>query len=472
MALEKYNKKRNFNTTNEPKGVKKATKGHKFVVQYHVATRAHYDFRIEHDGVLLSWAVPKGLSLDPDEKRLAVHVEDHPLDYINFSGTIPKGNYGAGEVEIYDKGTYEPSYDIDYGLKKGHIKFVLHGKKLKGEWSLVRMDEKNWLIIKSDDKMAKEGASDPQKLPFGKLSPMLATLTDHPPKGKDWIFEIKFDGYRMLAYKDDGKITCRSRGDQDYTKKFEEIVLSLEKLPAKSFCLDGEVIAPDNDGKSDFGLLQKRIKEKGESIVYAIFDLLALDGEDLRSLPLVERKDRLKKLLSKCRDNLLYSEGIPEAGDKCFEFAKKNNLEGIMAKKVDSVYEQSRSHSWLKIKCYLRQEFVILGYITSEKNPDLSAILVGYYKGEDLIFAGKVGTGFDDRERKSLKHKLDKIKADKCPAKLPKAVADATFVKPTLVAEIQYAEFTRDHVLRQPSYIGLRDDKNAKNVVLEASYGV
>ncbi len=472
MSLTAYNKKRNFNTTSEPKGVKSTSKAHRFVVQFHVATRAHYDFRLEYNGVLLSWAVPKGLSYDPSEKRLAVHVEDHPLDYINFAGTIPSGNYGAGEVEIFDKGTYTPTFDMDYGLKKGHLKFVLKGKKLKGEWSLIRMDEKNWLIVKSADQTAKEGASEPEKLPIKNISPMLATLSESIPSGKNWLFEIKFDGYRMLAYKEQGKISCYSRSGQDYTKKFADIVNSIEKLSAKSFCLDGEVIAVDETGKSDFSLLQKRIKEGGGPIVFAVFDLLALDGENLMDRPLIERKEKLKKLLAKCDDNLLFSEGIWGNGKRCFEFAKEHNLEGIMAKKVDSTYEQRRSLSWLKIKCYRRQEFVVLGYQVTDKNPELSALLVGYYEGDELIFAGKVGTGFDQSLRKSLKNKLDKLKQNSSPANFAKSVKEkAILVKPSLVAEIQFAEFTPDGLLRQPSFISLREDKDPKAVVREGEYG-
>ncbi len=457
-----YHEKRDFTKTSEPVGkVQKSGKKLRFCIQFHVARRAHYDFRLEHKGVLLSFAIPKGFSFDPKVKRLAVHVEDHPLDYIDFEGEIAKGNYGAGSVEIFDKGFYVPSFDMAYGLEKGHLKFTLFGEKIRGEFSLVRIDEKNWLLIKSADEESL--VKDSSVLPFQKFSPMLATLSLAPPKGKDWLFEIKFDGYRMMAKKEKGEAKCYSRSGIDYTEKFKPISLAIDKLDAESFILDGEVVAFQN-GKSDFALLQERLKTQNDDICYVIFDILALNGEDLRENTLEERKNILKRLLAKCDKKLMFSAHVEGEGEKCFEFAKENGLEGIVAKKKNSTYEFSRSESWLKIKCYKRQEFVVCGY--EAKKTELGALLLGVFENGKLVFAGKVGTGFSDEVRHELKTKLDKIKA-KCPFENFKEGKGVNFVLPKLVAEIQFAERTKSGVLRQASFVGLRSDKKPKDVVWE-----
>lgn len=474
MKLEEYNKKRDFLATNEPKGkISGKNEKLKFVIQYHKARAKHYDFRLEWKGVLMSWAVPKGLSLDPTQKRLAVHVEDHPLDYASFEGIIPKGNYGAGSVDIFDEGYYEPSFDIDYGLKKGHLKFSLFGKVYRGEWSLVKIDEKNWLLIKSQDKYAKKEAENSKKSTKCALKPestdvMLAKLADKIPTDKDWLFEIKYDGYRLLSFVQNGKAICLTRGKQDYTSKFSNIAKSLQQIDEQTFVVDGEVVAFDEKGRSDFGLLQKRIKEGGDK-TYVIFDLLELNGKDLRGEPLIERKKLLKRLFSKERPHLCFGEHIVGNGEKVFEFARKNGLEGIVAKNAESAYSGSRNGDWLKIKCYARQEFVICGYCQTDKNLILSALVLGYYKDGKLIFAGKVGTGFDEKGRQTLAQKLAKIQLKTCPIDVfpPKSKIEAVWTKPKLVAEIQFAEFTKDGVLRQPSYVGLRQDKDAKDVKLE-----
>ena len=468
--LEKYNKKRDFSKTNEPKGeiISSKAKNLRFVIQHHKASKDHYDFRLEHDGVLLSWAVPKGLSKNPKDKRLAVMVEDHPLDYIDFEGVIPKGNYGAGSVEIYDKGKYIPKYDIDYGLQKGHLQFELKGKKFKGEFSLVRMDRKNWLIIKSDDEFASEKVEqEDTSLPFKTCDVMLATLSNKLPTGRDWAYEIKYDGYRIVSFCEEGKIECKTRNGNDYTEKLKDIAKSLKQINEKSFVLDGEVVSFDEKGRSDFGLLQRSLKEKGE-IYYVVFDILALNGKDLRKEKFLQRKQILERVLAKAPQNIIYSQHIIGKGKQCFAFAKKEKLEGVIAKKTDSVYLGNRSEDWLKIKCYKRQEFVIGGFETSEKNALLSAIYVGYYKDNKLIFAGKVGTGFDEEEKLILNKKFSKIAVKKCPFdKNFKKSEQITWLSPKLIAEIQYAELTKDGVLRQPSFIGLRDDKDAKKVFLE-----
>lgn len=467
MSLAQYNKKRDFEKTSEPKGKPKNSKQKKFVVQYHEARAKHYDFRLQHKGELLSWAVPKGLSTNPTQKRLAVMVENHPLDYASFEGIIPKGNYGAGTVEIFDEGTYS-SNDIEAGLKKGHIKFTLNGKKLVGEWSLVKIDEKNWLIIKSDDKFANANVSTlakKQTNPFKSCSCQLAVLTDKIPTGKNWIFEIKYDGYRILSFVEKGKAKLFSRNGNDYTQKFEQIAKSLSLLSKKPMVLDGEVVCFDDNGKSDFSLLQNNIKKGLGGFVYVVFDILAFDGEDLRTKPLKHRKQVLEKVVTN-QKNIIVSSYVVGKGKQCFNLAKKLNLEGIVAKKLDSEYLGKRDESWLKIKCYKRQEFVIGGFTTTDKNKQLSAILVGYYNKNKLIFVGKVGTGFSQEQRELLSKQFKKIKTDKCYFEnCP--IKNVIWIEPKLVAEVQYAELTNENLLRQPSFVGLRDDKNPKQVKLE-----
>lgn len=470
MSLKEYHNKRNFNSTNEPKGKVKKDEEHKFVIQYHEARAKHYDFRLEHNGVLISWAVPKGLSINPKDKRLAVHVEDHPLDYINFEGIIPKGNYGAGTVEIFDNGTYVPLDDFEKGLKKGHIKFFLNGTKLKGGYSLIKFKDNNWFIIKANDEFAGVNKKKSKKIPFEKASVQLATLTDEVPTGKDWIFEIKYDGYRIVSFVENGKVKMLSRNNIDYTKKFNLIAQNLKKIDQHSFVFDGEVVAFDKNGKSDFGLLQESIKKGNSSLYYCIFDLLSINGEDLRNLPLIERKAKLERLLFKSENNLIYSSHV-ENGKETFDFAKKNNLEGVIAKKKNSVYVGKRTDEWLKIKCYARQEFVIAGYTTSDKNTVLSALLLGYYKNKKLVYVGKVGTGFNEKDRIGLVDAFQSVIIKDCPFSDKIKVNNSVWIKPKFVAEIQFAEFTKDNLLRQPSFVGLRPDKKAKDVVLEVKNG-
>ncbi len=469
MSLIEYNKKRNFKSTNEPKGEVKKRKTKKFVVQYHEARAKHYDFRLEHNGVLISWAIPKGLSLNPKDKRLAVHVEDHPIDYANFEGIIPKGNYGAGTVEIFDSGVYIPLEDLDKGLKKGHIKILLKGKKLEGAWSLFKFNEDNWFAVKIDDEYAKIKKPTNKKLPFKSADVQLATLTDKVPTGNDWIFEIKYDGYRMISFVENKKVKMFTRNGIDYTKKLNSVVESLQNLDFGSFVLDGEIVSFDKNGKSDFGLLQNALKNKKNNLFYCVFDLLALNGEDLRDFPLIERKEKLKRLLFKAEKNIIYSSHTNK-GKETFSFAKENNLEGIIAKNKKSKYEGKRTDDWLKIKCYHRQEFVVIGYTTSEKNDVLSALLVGYYENGKLVYAGKVGTGFNEKDKQELANLFKKIISEKSFLNNEKKIKNVVWLKPKLVVEIQFAEFTKDGVLRQPSFIALREDKDAKDVVLEEKW--
>lgn len=466
MSLEKYIKKRNFDKTSEPRGNVKKTKSNRFVVQFHQARAKHYDFRLEYNGVLLSWAVPKGISENFKIKRLAVKVEDHPVDYINFEGVIPKGNYGAGTVEIFDKGKYVPLKEMEKGLKTGHIKIFLVGEKLYGAWSLIKTDGDNWLIVKIEDGIDKRCIKkqvEDSGLPFKKTEVMLATLSQKIPKTKGWLSEIKYDGYRMVTFAEKGKVQMFSRNHVSYTKKFTSVCDAVKKVEQSSFVLDGEIVSFDQKGKSDFGLLQQNIRQKKDDYYYVIFDLLALNGEDLRELPLTERKNKLERILFKADERLIYSSHVEDA-EKCFEFAKQNELEGIVMKKTQSQYQGGRSENWLKIKNNLRREFVIGGYTTSDKNSVISAILVGYYEKNSLIYVGKVGTGLDYDKKQELKKLFNKLTVKVCPFKNGVKEKNANWIKPEIVAEIKFTEFTKDGRLRQPSFVGLREDKTAKQV--------
>lgn len=468
MGLKEYNKKRNFSNTNEPKGEIKKSKNKRFVIQYHEARAKHYDFRLEHNGVLISFAVPKGLSLNPKEKRLAVKVEDHPLDYMNFEGIIPKGNYGAGTVEIYDKGNYESIEDMNESLEKGYIKIILNGDKIKGSFSLIKTTEKNWIIIKNKDEYSvNKTKKEISKLPFKEVKVQLATLSNKIPKGEEWIYEIKYDGYRMVAFKENKNVKLLSRNNIDYSNKFKKICESLKNIEDDNFVVDGEIVSFDENGKSDFKLLQENLKTKIDNFHYVIFDLLALNNIDLRDLSLIKRKEKLERLLYECDNNLMYSKHV-DKGLESFKFAKENNLEGIIAKNKNAPYLGKRSDDWLKIKCYLRQEFVIIGYITTEKNEVLSALVLGYYNSnKELKYVGKVGTGFNEKTRNELNEKFNKIKRKSSPLKEDIKIKNINWLTPKYVCEIKFSEFTKDKLLRQPSFISLRNDKDPKKVILE-----
>ena len=335
MTLSEYNKKRNFAVTSEPKGKKVKSKNNRFVVQFHRARRDHYDFRLEEDGVLISFALPKGFSYDSRDKRLAVHVEDHPLEYINFEGRIPKGEYGAGTVEVFDKGHYEADGTISDGIKKGEFKVTLYGGKLKGRWVFVRFKEDNFLAICEDGEIKKELK---KKLPFYDAPVQLASLTKRVPSGKNYIFEIKYDGYRVLSYIEKGKVKLKSRNGKDFTKKFAVIAEDLESsLGDKVAILDGEVVVFDENGRSDFSMLQDSVKKGKNNFSYVVFDILAL-GEDVRDKPLLERKKLLEALSKFFTPNIILSEYVLGNGKECFEVAKKLGLEGIVAKKINSKY--------------------------------------------------------------------------------------------------------------------------------------
>ena len=576
MALDEYKKKRDFQRTSEPAGkpVPKKVKGaSRFVIQKHAARRLHYDFRLEMEGVLKSWALPKGLPWKRAEKHLAVEVEDHPIEYEEFEGVIPEGQYGGGTVMVWDRGTY-----CVYGeqplksLREGKLHLLLDGKKAKGEWTLVRIrgrdGEKNqWLILKTggdakpisaklEDQSVKTGRTmkeiaeardaewqsnrveeqsvtsqfkarikkamnrrvipseieeprgkksklpprDPStslryaqddglsKLPSAKprfIEPMKAKLVEKPPATGDWMYELKFDGIRLIATKDGNKVSLLSRNQNDLSRRFPEIVEAVKQLPADECVLDGEVVALDDEGRSSFQLLQAREMEGRRTAIYFyLFDLLQLDGKSLLSLPLEGRKSVLERLCAGVVDPVRYSGAIGGDANELLEEVQERGLEGIIGKVRASVYEAGRrSGAWIKLKCVNEQEFVIGGYTPPQgARKYFGAILVGYYKNDDLVFAGKVGTGFTAKSLATL-HKKFRIEAradcpfTDLPSKqngkwvlgiTPSMMKKMHWIDPKFVAEIKFAEWTRDGKLRAPVFLGLREDKKPSEVVRES----
>jgi bifunctional non-homologous end joining protein LigD len=531
MSLNEYIRKRDFKKTREPKGEPGSKSGkRRFVIQKHAASHLHYDFRLELDGALKSWAVPKGVPYIKGEKHLAVQVEDHPVSYIDFEGTIPQGQYGGGTVMVWDRGTYEPLSDSPAGeLESGKLHFVLDGKKLKGEWYLVRLrDGKDWLLIrgqndmrpvskKMDDTSALSGKSmdelaggnkvwqsnrettkpKPSPAPAVKkkppppaqplavkfVDPMKARLVASPPPG-EWIYEIKLDGFRALAFKEEGQVRLLSRNEKDFNAKFPEVAEAVAGLSAKEAVLDGEIVALDSKGRSSFQLLQAYdIGEERPAIFFYVFDLLRLEGKDLRKEPLVKRKELLEKLLKKAPSVIRYSASLEGPVDKLLDEARRLGLEGLMAKRKDSVYEDGRrSGAWIKLKLHHEQEMVIGGYTPPQgSRQHFGSLLVGYQGKSGLEFAGKVGTGFNEALLKSLHKRLESLSIPDCPFKnLPEKRAGrysqgvtasemkkCHWVKPSLVCQVKFSEWTRDEKLRQPVFLGLREDKNAGEVVRE-----
>jgi bifunctional non-homologous end joining protein LigD len=462
QKLSEYERKRNRKKTPEPFGGKrKEEKAPIFVVQRHDARRLHYDFRLERDGVLASWAVPKGVPLEPGEQHLAVHVEDHPLEYATFAGEIPKGNYGAGTVEIWDQGTYELLEE----KKDGGLTVRLHGERLEGTWALVPArlsgDEKNWLILrKKDDATAPAG---PQRV----YRPMLATLTEELPSGEGWEFEPKWDGYRALGYVRGGEAKLVSRNGNDLTQRFAPVAKELVKaLRTPDAVVDGEVVALDTAGKASFSAMQ----QGSTRLAYEVFDVLEADGEALLALPLTERRARLEKLLA--RNPVVQLSGSFEDGEALLEAAREQNLEGVMAKRSASRYQEGkRTRDWLKIKTHGRQEFVICGYTKGQgrRSGRFGALVLGVRRGREWEWVGNVGTGFGERDIDELLAKLEPLRRGESPfavvPKMPKVrKGDVVWVEPELVAEVEFAEWTHDGHLRAPSFQGLRDDKGAKDV--------
>lgn len=517
--LSLYNAKRDFTKTREPKGVRGKGKGHRFVVQKHDATRLHYDFRLELDGVLKSWAVTKGPSLNPEDKRLAVRTEDHPMDYGGFEGTIPENEYGGGTVMLWDEGTWVPAPGKDPAktLEEGHLHFSLNGRRMKGEWLLVRMKPRprekreNWLLRKIEDDEAggsgdlvdnevtsiKTGRSmaqiargdavwhsdkaaakkDPQqesrkKAPKGRppafKPPQLATLVDSVPSGPGWIHEVKYDGYRALIATGGGTARAYTRTGLDWSDKFGEIVDAIAALDLPPALIDGEIVALDKEGKPSFGLLQDTLKNRGTPLSFFAFDLLSLDGKDLTRLTNIERKERLEALLDGAPAPVHFADHV-DKGEKLFDALCGAGYEGIISKKADARYAGKRTKNWLKIKCTCRQEFLIIGWTESEKARGFKSLLLGTKIGNTLHYAGKAGTGFTAQLIDELLAKMAPLERKSAPAEVPTAAArGAHWVTPKLVAEIGYTETTaplgEGGVLRHPSFIGLRDDKSARDV--------
>ena len=505
-------------------------------MQKHAARRLHYDFRLELDGVLKSWAVTRGPSLDPADKRLAVHVEDHPLAYGGFEGTIPAGQYGAGTVMVWDRGTWEPVGDPRKAYAEGKLKFILHGQRLKGGWTLVRMRGRaqeeardNWLLIKERDEHARPGHGDtlleevdesalshksmaelersggqwissrparangtaaqlrkraaaPNRAPMpgarrGTLpdfvSPQLATPVARPPNGSNWLHEIKLDGYRIYCRRDARGARLLTRTGQDWTDRFRRLVGPLEALPADEFALDGEVVVLDEKGHSSFGALQEALSADDQRrLTLSAFDLLHLDGYDLRGARLLDRKEALRELIAggSGLGSIRYSDHINATGEEVFRQASQMGVEGVVSKQRHRPYRSGRSSDWVKSKCQARQEFVIVGFTLPKKSgPGIGALVLGYYEKNRLIYAGRAGTGFKRETSFDLRARLERLRV---PQPMVEAVPQemrrgVQWVKPELVCEVEFLTWTRDNVLRQPSFEGLREDKNPKDVVRE-----
>lgn len=577
MSLSLYKKKRRFNETPEPQGKEKSSKNAlRFVIQKHDASHLHYDFRLEMEGVLKSWAVPKGPSLNPSDKRLAMMVEDHPYEYRNFEGVIPAGNYGGGTVIVWDEGTYEPMEGDGLSRKEqeklllkqlhsGNLKLKMHGKKIKGDYALFQMKgrgERSWILVKKNDEYASEeditendrsvksgktmievaadngttvnhpelhkqgggrkvkSSKQPKQIKLldeeertpvkrkaatkrslksaGKkkalsikelpgelfslaskspmlqdVVPMMASLIDEPFDNENWIFEIKWDGYRAVAYCDGKFVELVSRNLIPFTEKYYPVTDALKELQYKAV-FDGEIIAVVDRGLAVFQSLQNW-QNTPVRLQYSVFDILWLDGYDLTPLPLIERKRILKEILPDNHDVITYSDHVVGDGKNFFQAAVSQGLEGIMAKKANSIYQiDKRTENWVKIKVHLRQEVVIAGFTEPRRSRKFfGSLLLGLYDGDNLVYVGHTGSGFNTKSLEQIYKKLQPLVTDKCPfEKCPKGNMPVTWVKPKLVCEIKFAEWTKDRIARQPIFMGLRVDKKAKDVTFEKSVNI
>ncbi|NCA85866.1 MAG: DNA ligase D [Clostridia bacterium] len=509
-ALEKYKSKRHFDKTPEPAGDLPAADDRRFVVQKHDASHLHYDFRLQVGDKLVSWAVPKGISANPADKHLAVKVEDHPVDYQHFEGVIPDGNYGAGTVLLWDTGTYWPEKSventveaIDEKIRNGSLKFSLEGQKLKGFYSLYRIDDKGdqeqWIITKSKDKYAdanhrfsqhsvvsglsldeiasgrkKSSLASPDKIPnahssqLPDISPMLATLADAAFDNPEWIFEIKWDGYRIIATRKDNQRNLFSRNGNPYDEKFSIIHDELIKIN-HDFVMDGEVVVLDQEGKSDFQTLQHLDTQSMHRLYYYVFDLVWLDGYSLLEVPLLQRKELLRKMLPESLQRIRYCDHIPEKGKLFFDQMKKLQMEGMIAKRAQSkYYPGKRSDEWLKVKTAKHQEAVIVGYTAPKgSRTAFGALLLAINENGRLRYAGKVGTGFDEATLQDIFKKLQSLKINEPPVKVPAKEKAARWVEPKLIAEVQFTDWTREGAMRHPVFRGLRSDKKTSEIVRE-----
>jgi bifunctional non-homologous end joining protein LigD len=538
MPLEEYRTKRDFAKTPEPAGAGSAgSVGLLYVVQKHAASRLHWDFRIELDGVLLSWAVPKGPSLDIADKRLAMHVEDHPVEYGSFEGTIPKGEYGGGTVMLWDRGTWQPDHgDPRAHLEQGHLKFYLFGERLRGRWMLVKTKGyggkgDSWLLFKERDEEARPKsefdavkewttsvatgrtmeqisldadavysstdlppkAADAEVQPPLFRPPMpdlaaipgaveapipkhidveLATLVKSVPEGDGWMHEVKYDGYRILGRVEGGKVRLVSRNDKDWTDKFSVVAEQIAGLGVEDVLLDGEVVVVKPDGASDFQALQNYVKRHQQATLqYCVFDLLYVNGYDLRGCRLGDRKDILRALVPPDSTVIRYTDHIEGHGDVFFDRACEYALEGVVSKRRESTYRSGRGRDWLKSKCLQRQEFVVVGYTDpGGSRAGFGALAIGVHEPAGLRYVGRVGTGFTERTLADLYAELKPLLTDKPPVMNPPSGAEEHglhWVEPTLVAEVAFAEWTAEGALRHPSFLGMRVDKPAEQVVLE-----
>jgi bifunctional non-homologous end joining protein LigD len=496
MTLKDYSRKRDFGRTPEPKADAPVAPGNRFVVQRHAARRLHYDLRLEIGGALKSWAVPKGPTLDPKQKRLAVHVEDHPLEYGDFEGTIPAGNYGAGVVSVWDSGTFEVLGEAaaEQQLERGDFKFQLHGSKLMGNFALVRMksSKKNeWLLLKKPDFAAQDGWNaedhlEPVRSRSADLSlvagakkaampdrvePMLATLAGAVPEGGEWSYEIKWDGYRGLCFVVGGKVRIESRNGHLLNRQFPELEQIAAAISAETAILDGEIVAYDADGRPSFSLMQQRTgfvaaAERSRTPVSLVaFDLLYLNGYDLRDVVLSERSKLLRNVV-RAGKYLRISETFTGSGEQVLQAVREHGLEGVVAKRLDSRYESGRSRSWVKVKFVTQQEFVICGYTIGRRKPFSSLVLV-YYDNGTLTWAGNVGTGFTEKSLAEIYPQLEKLASKKKLFALPPEVGDATWITPKLVCSVRYSGWGADNHLRAPVFVGLRPDLEARDCVRE-----
>lgn len=521
MALERYREKRNFESTPEPAGAKRVVKGpHRFYIQKHAASHLHYDLRIEMEGVLKSWAVPKGPSLNPSVKRLAMMVEDHPLEYGTFEGIIPKGNYGAGTVMLWDEGTLsvpgvtgrkETETALKRMLHEGNIKLNFQGRKIKGEFALVKTKRESgkgneWLLIKKKDEHSgkleditnadksirtnrtleeikqAEGADKavwyspavkdinllgaPEKQMPSDIKPMMATLVDEPFSSDDWVFEIKWDGYRAIAEVNYNDVSLYSRNNKPFNDDYPEIVAELVKLGIQAV-FDGELVVLDESGHAGFQLIQNYKRTGKGYLAYYIFDILYFNGHDLTGLTLLQRKSILYQVLQGQSGRVRYNDHVSGIGTEFFERAAEKGIEGIIAKREESVYQTGRrSKDWLKIKSVQRQEAVICGFTEPKgSRKKFGALILGLYEGDQLKYIGHAGGGFNEESLEEVYKKLEKIKLSDSPfAARPKTNMPVVWVKPSLVCEVKFQEWTSEGIMRQPIFLGLREDKSAKEV--------